>query len=78
MLLIICLNVFDVPNELCTTLNLIQISFSLELYFVKLLIGFISKYSDSNVLFRKYVLGIICNYTEVLDTLHQIIDNWTP
>ena len=71
MLLIIFLNVFDVPKEFSTALNLIQISKSLELYFVKLLIGFISK-------FKKYAPGIIYNYTEVLDTLHQIIDDWTP
>ena len=69
MLLIILLNVFDVPKEFCTSLNLIQISKSLELYFVTLLIGFISKHLK---------LQIIYDCMTVFDTLHQIIDNWAP
>ena len=62
MLLIIFLNVFDVPKEFSTALNLIQISKSLELYFVKLLIGFISKFFSKNmhpesyIIIRKYLI----------------------
>ena len=69
MLLFIDLNVFDVFNEFCTTLDIIQISKSLELYFVTLLIGFISKHLK---------LQIIYDCMKVFDTLHQIIDNWAP
>ena len=48
MLLIIELNVFDVLNWICITLDLIQINKLSEFYFVKILIWFISKELKTN------------------------------
>ena len=64
--------VVDVRNEFCTSLDITQIIKSLELYFVKPLIWFKSKYRGSSFEFSYYC--IFTNLSKISKSLFRMFD----
>ena len=66
--------VFDIRNEFCTALDITQISKSLELYFVKLLIWFKSKTSYRVSSFEFSYYCTLTNLSKISKSLFRMFD----